>query len=356
MKVFFKKSYKKLKNNKLKFISLSLVLLLVIILETLFFVFKAPFNGVAINFQYKKVVAGKSGQDFSGLIIGDSSGQTSVSAGILSQILGEDFYNFSLAYSVSFIGQYFILRDYLRNNKPPKILVVMATCDSYGMGKINNKTLDMIGMVYLKESLLESLRDLTSFNYLFPVWIRILPSKRYEGSLFNRSNLVNLVSHNFNFFNFKEDLKRFQVDKIQDDIKNNGNIFWPDYLPEVLDFNLEGMLKNSVSDFSLEGVGGFYFKKILVLADDLGMEVFIVKPILYEPVYRRSNLTPFYNDCVAHLDLLPNAYSNVSIIGSGYHVFKDKESFVDNMPHLNYNYARPFSEKIAEEIKGKMAK
>ncbi|MDC0584593.1 hypothetical protein OAO55_02560 [Bacteroidales bacterium] len=266
------------------------------------------------------------------LFMGASDMQSGVNVGMFDSLAGEDYvsYNFGLLGMPS-TANYFLLKDYLQFNVPPKYIICDLVCWAIPGHEPAFDVYSCEGSDFkeLKEYIIYRKPRNYLYNYLLPCHNYNKETIRYLKLLFtNKDTLCKLNEYN-------EEIKRGIID-------NNGYTSYGDssqILGDVShDFRGGGFKKNYPLDDDL------FVIKFLDLAKENGIKILLTNTPCYEGRYDQFEALP---DCVNEAI---KRYDNVDILGDKFQIpFYPKSHFVD-IEHLNDRGSKKYTREVANQF------
>lgn len=345
-----------------------LFLVLFLITECLIF-FTGPFfalNPVIPVFRAHIGIAEQKNIEKDILILGDSSAQFSLEPNTIQEISGLSCYNFATIGNGAWASNYFLLKTYLKNNRPPKYLLLMSVYDSWQREIFSEGVIDVLGSNFRKDTFkIFFNNDIVGWNKKYP-FIRafstqILPSQRYKYEIIRMLRLAK--NSKTSFFESMSKLIRRNADMKKNLLMNDGNyrdfiVPWLDielykdsqYLEKKIFKEMEkhlNFVENNV--FYVSKLNTFYLNKIIKEARRKNAVVFLSLPPLLDEFYSHEKSQSYLSSVKAYIKSLEQNTINVHLLNEDFHVVTIEKLF-DQIDHLKKDEANAFSERLAKEI------
>ena len=315
-----------------------------LILVTIFLSFcKMFYNGPEYPMWKSKFEYIQKNHNSENIIIGDSRAL----AGIVPDIIGDDFYNLSYGGGTPIEG-YFLLKKYISKNVPKTIIISFSPLHLEFSNVFFGRPLKY--NIFSTKEIVEILKKSKELNNKFYNY-----DDRNLGYK-NKSEYLNIylksILTKWNFFYYyrpelRNSLTQVRILKnitVYNEIKaKKGNY---DFGEEESSSGLNFEATKSHNGFAVSKVMDYYLNQIIQLALENNIKVYYIVPPFNEASYNNLNLN-YIRNYDSYFDSLKYKYQNVVWHNK---IFFYEDRFFGDKSHLNSRGQMKFSKYIIDEI------
>ena len=315
-----------------------------LILVTIFLSFcKMFYNGPEYPMWKSKFEYIQKNHNSENIIIGDSRAL----AGIVPDIIGDDFYNLSYGGGTPIEG-YFLLKKYISKNIPKTIIISFSPFHLEYSNVFFGRPLKY--NIFSTKEIVEILKKSKELNNKFYNYDD--RNLGYKNDLEYLSVYLESILTKWNFFYFYRpemrnaltQLRIFDNIKVYNEIKiRKGNY---DFGKNNISSGLNFEAKNSHSGFVVSKVMDYYLNQIMQLALENKIKIYYIVTPFNETSYKNLNLN-YVRDYDSYFQLLKNKYKNVVW---HHQIFSYEDSYFGDRSHLNSRGQIKFSKYIINDI------
>ena len=295
----------------------------------------------------KHLIALKADQDYDILILGDSSAAGAINANELKKQTGLNSFNFALTADATIAGTYFLFKDYLKYNNPPKYIIIMNIYDAWHRG-LESKAVMATLVANFQKDLIKSQIGTSLFFNLNHI---ILKNYLNYGtpSLIHKYEIRKLIRSK-NIIKYYRELMEKQSQMEQELINSSGSSLYAGTDVETILMDA-GKHKNFIDDnlFQVSEINRYYLNELLNEAQKRNILIFIIYPPILKDFYEDNINNEYLVSYKSFIEGIGETNSNALLLYNNFYLV-EREKLSSTIDHLNHEESKVFTKDLANRI------
>lgn len=324
-------------------------------------------NPLSPIFQVQKKISKTKNLNKDILIFGDSSAQFAIQSCTIQEITGLTSYNFSTIGNATFAGNYFLFKNYLECNKPPKFLLLMNVYDVWHRDLHSEGIINVLASNFFMDTIktlfcIDVIDRNNTFKIVKKIVNHILPSLRYKYEI--RRLVRMIIKSNKLFFETLTSVI-IRTSRMKEDLMLNGGNYRKYLMPwlkinqidDIENYKRKNLAKDirehldfvEKNTFHISNLNKYYFDKFIQEAVKRNIIILICFPPILHDFYHNIIANNHLNMVKSFLESIAKSNTNVILITKDFYVVPSDKLF-DSIDHLDEKESLIFTNTIANRI------